>query len=85
MTRLLDQWGLGPAVARVSIKANRFTFLDGNFTSIDYRQAINIYPGFPFVGKSGEDLGLLVLHDKLMNALSADFLYIQVRYVNIYV
>ncbi|OJA16435.1 hypothetical protein AZE42_03807 [Rhizopogon vesiculosus] len=56
MTRLLDQWGLGPAVARVSIKANRFTFLDG---------------------KSGQDLGLLVLHDKLMNALSADFLYIQ--------
>ncbi|KAG1744496.1 hypothetical protein EDD22DRAFT_958620 [Suillus occidentalis] len=56
MTRLLNHWGLGPAIARVSVKANRFTFRDG---------------------KSGEELGPLVLHEKLMNALAADFLYMQ--------
>lgn len=56
MTRLLNHWGLGPAISQVSIKANRFTFMDG---------------------KSGEELGPLVLHDKLMKALAADFLYIQ--------
>ncbi|KAG1874991.1 hypothetical protein F4604DRAFT_1880826 [Suillus subluteus] len=56
MTRLLNHWGLGPAISRVAIKANRFTFMDG---------------------KSGEELGTLVLHEKLMKALAADFLYIQ--------
>ncbi|KAG1893479.1 uncharacterized protein F5891DRAFT_1196327 [Suillus fuscotomentosus] len=56
MTRLLNHWGLGPAIARVSIKANRFTFRNG---------------------KSGEELGPLVLHEKLMKALAADFLYMQ--------
>ncbi|KAG1764275.1 hypothetical protein EV702DRAFT_1182618 [Suillus placidus] len=56
MTRLLNHWGLGPAIARVSIKANRFTFRDG---------------------KSGEELGPLVLHEKLMKAFAADFLYMQ--------
>lgn len=56
MTRLLNHWGLGPAIARVSVKANRFTFRDG---------------------KSGEELGPLVLHEKLMKALAADFLYMQ--------
>ncbi|KAH7922548.1 FAD/NAD(P)-binding domain-containing protein [Leucogyrophana mollusca] len=56
MTRLLNHWGLGPAIAKASIKANQFTFNDG---------------------LSGELLGVLVLHDKIMKALLADFLYIQ--------
>lgn len=32
-------------------------------------------------GKSGEELGPLVLHEKLMKALAADFLYMQVCHV----
>ncbi|KAH7915576.1 hypothetical protein BJ138DRAFT_1077267 [Hygrophoropsis aurantiaca] len=56
MTRLLNHWGLGPAISKVAVRANQFTFQDG---------------------WTGEPLGVLVLHDKLMKALMADFLYIQ--------
>jgi salicylate hydroxylase len=45
---------------------------------VEYCHLVNTHAVF-WAGKTGEDLGLLVLHDKLMKALAADFLYIQVR------
>jgi salicylate hydroxylase len=65
-------------VDRVTIKSNRFTFRDGKFASGLLSSGEHSF-GFFLAGKTGEDLGLLVLHDKLMKALAADFLYIQVR------
>ncbi|EGN94432.1 hypothetical protein SERLA73DRAFT_114656 [Serpula lacrymans var. lacrymans S7.3] len=56
MTRLLNYWGLGPALAKVSMKGSQFTFKDG---------------------ESGDTMGLLILHEKLMKALQAEFLFIQ--------
>jgi salicylate hydroxylase len=77
MTRLLDHWGLGEALSRISIKATQYELIEGICSLFDFKTDVSANE--LYIGVTGDRLSFFALHDNLINALPGDFVYVQVR------
>jgi salicylate hydroxylase len=81
MTRLLNQWGLGPSLAKVAVRCSQYCFKEGRqstYLSHCYTHLILI------LADTGEILGSINLLESFFKELKADFMFIQVRAIDPY-
>lgn len=80
MTRILNQWGLGPILANSGQKCNQFVFQEGEASRWEL---VVLKPNvltfvLIIIGASGNLIGSIILHEQFIKDLVADFIFIQV-------
>jgi salicylate hydroxylase len=85
MTKILNQWGLGPFLDKCGHRCTQFVFQKGKpRTSIEFDLRLIIGIDL-LLGDSGELIGLVKLHEQFLLQLMADFIFIQVCTVSCWI
>jgi hypothetical protein len=78
MTKVLHKWGLGPVLKERAHKCDRFFFTNGNSPP---KWSITGSLTTPkTAGNTGDLIGCMNMGEGFLEDLSADFLFLQVRY-----
>jgi hypothetical protein len=83
MTKILNQWGLGPLLERYGHRCTQFVFQKGKPRTRRPFQ-IDMHIKHP-LGNNGDLLGTVKLHEQFLLQLMADFIFIQVRNVRAWI
>jgi len=74
MTRVLTRWGLQPYLSKFAQRCTQFSFMQGSTFGL-----VGLIHVYGLAGETGEQIGLMKLHEELLRDLLADFMFIQVR------